>query len=150
MALDRAVNEGRLESSGSGVRSAGHAAHVADPELLARVAERLAGAGLAPPLQAHLAQELDVDPALLRPVFDHLVRESAVVRIAQGFFCDATAVAVLRADVTAYLEQNAQIEPAAYKQLTGQTRKHTVPLMEYFDAQKLTVRRGNVRVLRGS
>jgi selenocysteine-specific elongation factor len=147
-ALERAVSDGKLESGGSGVRSAGHAAHVADPELLERVAARLAEAGLAPPLQAQLAVELGVDAALLRPVLDHLVRESAVVRIAQGFFCDTRAVEKLRADVIRYLEANGEIDPGAYKQLTGQTRKHTVPLMEYFDTRKLTVRRGNLRVLR--
>ena len=38
---------------------------------------------------------------------------------------------------------------AAYKDLVGQTRKFTVPLMEYFDTEKVTIRRGNVRVLRG-
>ena len=50
--------------------------------------------------------------------------------------------------VLAYLKENSEIDPAAYKELTGQTRKFTVPLMEFFDAEKLTRRRGNVRVLR--
>jgi selenocysteine-specific elongation factor len=52
--------------------------------------------------------------------------------------------------VVAYLKQHGAIDPAAYKELTGQSRKHTVPLMEHFDAEKLTVRRENVRVLRGA
>ncbi len=82
-------------------------------------------------------------------MLEHLVREGRVARVAQGLFFDAAAVESLRARVSAYLEEHGQVDPAAYKQLTGQTRKHTVPLMEYFDAQKLTVRRGNVRVLRG-
>jgi selenocysteine-specific elongation factor len=149
-ALDRAAETGRLEAGGSGVRTAGHAAHVADPELLEQVQARLSSAGLGPPLLEHLAAELGCDPKQLRPVMDHLVRQQKVVRVAQGLFVDSTAIDGLRQAVETHLRENGEIDPAAYKELTGQTRKYTVPLMEYFDAVKLTVRRGNVRVLRKS
>ena len=59
----------------------------------------------------------------------------------------SSAIEALRARVTAFLEAHPAIDPNHYKELTGQSRKHTVPLMEYFDAQKLTRREGNVRVL---
>jgi selenocysteine-specific elongation factor len=147
-ALDRAAETGRLEASGSGVRTAGHAAHVADPELLEQVHARLASAGLGPPLLDHLAAELGSDPKQLRPVMDHLLRQQKVVRVAQGLFIDKTAIDRLREAIQAHLREHGEIDPASYKQLTGQTRKYTVPLMEYFDTQKVTVRRGNVRVLR--
>jgi selenocysteine-specific elongation factor len=86
----------------------------------------------------------------LRSVCEHLVRERKLVRVSSELFFDAAAVASLRERVVAYLKANASIDPAAYKELTGQSRKHTVPLMEYFDAEKLTLRRENVRVLRGA
>ncbi|MBW2106434.1 MAG: SelB C-terminal domain-containing protein, partial [Deltaproteobacteria bacterium] len=34
------------------------------------------------------------------------------------------------------------------KQVTGVSRKYTIPLIEYFDKTQLTVRVGNKRVLR--
>ncbi len=148
-ALDSAVAAGELESGGAGVRTPGHAAHVADPELLQRVARRLGEAGLMPPTQAALAGELGCDDSELVPVLEHLVREDRVRRVAQGFFFETAALEKLRADVVRYLEENSEIDPAGYKRLSGATRKHTVPLMEYFDAQRVTLRRGNVRVLRG-
>ena len=148
-ALDFAVECGELEAAGSGVRAPGHAAHVADPELLERVAARLGAAGLAPPTQSQLAEELGSDPAALGPVLEHLVREGRSTRVAQGLFFDAGAIEALRTALIRHLEANQQIDPAAYKRLTGTTRKHTVPLMEYFDAQRVTLRRGNLRVLRG-
>ena len=77
-----------------------------------------------------------------------LTREGELVRIATGLFAPRAAVDDLRARLVAHLEEHGSIDPAAYKALTGQTRKYTVPLMEYFDAQKVTVRRENVRVLR--
>jgi selenocysteine-specific elongation factor len=148
-ALDAAVESGELESGGSGVRALGHAAHVADPELLERVAARLDAAGLTPPTQSQLAEALGADLAALTPVLEHLVNESRATRVAQGLFFDSAAIENLRDSLIRHLEANTEIDPAGYKQLTGTTRKHTVPLMEYFDAQRVTLRRGNVRVLRG-
>ena len=36
------------------------------------------------------------------------------------------------------------------KDLLGVTRKYAIPLMEYFDSQRITVRQGERRVLRGA
>ncbi len=97
-----------------------------------------------------LARELDVNVRELRPVADHLVREGELVRVAAGLFFARDGMDDLRERLVRYLRKGGEIEPAEYKKLTGQTRKYTVPLMEFFDAEKLTVRRGNIRVLRGS
>ena len=97
-----------------------------------------------------LARELDVDVRELRPVADHLVREGELVRVAAGLFFATGGIDDLRKRLVQYLRKGGEIEPAEYKKLTGQTRKYTVPLMEFFDAEKVTVRRGNMRVLRGS
>ncbi|MCI0453301.1 MAG: SelB C-terminal domain-containing protein, partial [Candidatus Latescibacteria bacterium] len=33
-----------------------------------------------------------------------------------------------------------------FKNALGVTRKHAIPLLEYFDRQRLTVRRGDLRI----
>ena len=38
---------------------------------------------------------------------------------------------------------------AALDELTGQTRKYSIPYAEHFDAKKVTLRVGDVRKLRG-
>jgi selenocysteine-specific elongation factor len=38
--------------------------------------------------------------------------------------------------------------PASMKELTGLSRKFIIPLMEYFDITKLTIRGGDHRILR--
>ena len=148
-ALQAAAERGDLQVSGSGYRLPGHAAHVADPALAAQVRERLAKAGLAPENQEGLARELGCPADELRPVLDHLTRAGELVRVTAGLYFGREHIDALRERVIAHLEQHGTIDPAAYKTLTGQTRKFTVPLMEFFDAEKLTVRRGNLRVLRG-
>jgi len=46
------------------------------------------------------------------------------------------------------LIKDGKATPASFKELTGLSRKYIIPLMEYFDMNKLTVRVGDHRVLR--
>jgi selenocysteine-specific elongation factor len=149
-ALDGACEQGVLESAPSGHRRPGHSPQAADSGLSHRVWERLAAVGLAPPTLESLAEELGMTVRELRAIAEHLEREGKLVRISASLYFPQKEVDALRTRVVAFLREHGEIDPAAYKQLTGQTRKYTVPLMEFFDTQKLTVRRGNVRVLRGA
>ncbi|MEX2206037.1 MAG: selenocysteine-specific translation elongation factor [Myxococcota bacterium] len=149
-ALDAEARSSALEATPSGWRVPGHRAHAGDSALATALVGRLAAAGLAPDTLEALARELRTELRELRSVCEHLVRERKLVRVSSELFFDAAAVASLRERVVAYLKANGRIDPTGYKELTGQSRKHTVPLMEYFDAEKLTVRRENVRVLRGA
>jgi selenocysteine-specific elongation factor len=105
-------------------------------------------AGLEPPTPREWATNLGVDPAELREVLAHLERDGSLVRAPGELWFDRVAVDELRAKLSAHLEKHGRIETTAYKELIGTTRKYAVPLMELFDAEHLTVRRGETRVLR--
>jgi selenocysteine-specific elongation factor len=47
-----------------------------------------------------------------------------------------------------HFAQRDELDTPAYKALIGTSRRTAVPLMELFDAERLTVRRGEVRLLR--
>ncbi len=149
-ALDAAVEKGLLRAGPSGHSSPRHRAHVADPQLAERVYERISAAGLGPENLDALARSLATDARALRPVIGHLVRENRIVRVSSDLYFDRAAVEALRGKIVRYLTRHGEIDPAGYKTLTGQSRKHTVPLMEFFDEKKLTLRRDNVRILRAT
>jgi hypothetical protein len=58
------------------------------------------------------------------------------------------ALARLREDYRAFLRKAGKANPTDFKDLTGLSRKFIIPLMEYFDQSKLTIRVGDHRVLR--
>ncbi len=149
-AIDAAARDGALEAGPSGARRAAHRSRAADPVLTEKLLTRLSAEGLAPTALDPLAAELGVEVRALQTAAEHLTREGRLARVATGFYFERAALDALRERVVAWLREHREIDPAAYKVLTGVTRKHTVPLMEYFDAEKLTLRRGNVRLLRGS
>ncbi|MGZ3478202.1 MAG: SelB domain-containing protein, partial [Polyangiales bacterium] len=51
--------------------------------------------------------------------------------------------------LVAYLKEHGSITTGAFKDLVGSSRKYVVPLAEWFDGQKVTLRVGEVRKLRG-
>ena len=116
------------------------------------LAERLraeaSAAGLEPPTPRDWAAQLGAEPGELREVLAHLEREGALVHAPGELWFDRACVDALRAKLIAQLETHGALDTPAYKDLIGTTRKYAVPLMELFDAEHLTVRRGETRVLR--
>ena len=58
-------------------------------------------------------------------------------------------MAGLREKLVAHLRSHRAITTQEFKDLVGATRKHVIPLAEYFDREKVTLRVGERRVLRG-
>ena len=54
----------------------------------------------------------------------------------------------LKKDLMAYLNKNGEISTTGLKDLTQASRKYTIPLMEYCDQSKITIRVGDKRMLR--
>ena len=112
-----------------------------------RVLGALAKAGLEPPLQAELARQVGVDEARLQELLKAAARDGAVVHAGELWF-DAAAVKGLEAKLVALLEERRELTTQQFKELTGLSRKFVIPLAEYFDREKVTLRVGEKRVLR--
>ena len=52
----------------------------------------------------------------------------------------------LAATVKTFLQSNGQMHPADFKAMTGLSRRHAIPLLEWLDSKKVTVRSGDARV----
>jgi selenocysteine-specific elongation factor len=151
-AVARLVAAGRVADAPEGIRAASHRGGLqgADVQLAERIRSESHAAGLEPPSLKEWSDLLGKRPEALRAVFAHLVREGALVAAPDSFWFDRSAVDALRERVVAHLKQHGALETPAYKTLIGTTRKHAMPLMELFDQQRVTLRVGNKRVLRGA
>ena len=149
-ALAALAGRGEIALAEDLVRSAAFAPRLsAREEVLAmRVRESARDARLEPRTLREMESALAADAAMLREVLAHLERAGALVRAPGDLWFDARVVAELRARLVAHLEAHGEIGTAAYKDLIGTTRKFAMPLMELFDTEQLTVRRGEVRVLK--
>lgn len=150
-ALERLEAAGEIRVEGKTVRRADHAARLSaeDEALVARLREGARDAGLAPPSLREWGERLGVEDARLKNLLAWLERGGELVRTPGELFFASAAVEDLRARVRAHLAAHGSLDTPTYKELIGTTRKHAVPLMELLDGEKLTVRRGELRVLRG-
>ena len=123
---------------------------------LAEVARSASEAGL--PLHCHADQlgpsgaaeaavALGAPLAEVQEAIGLLQRANTLVRIGEHHFARA-AIDTLRERLRAFLVENGTITAQAWKELTGTTRKYSIPLAEHFDAEKLTLRVGETRKLR--
>lgn len=148
--LQRGVEAGWAVLEGGQVRHAKAAVSALADEQKALDAIRplLAAQGLAPDGVTDLAAAADVDVNVARKVLTKLALDRVVVRLGSEMHFDAAAIDKARAALVAYIEANGPASAAQLRDALGVSRKYAIPLLEYFDAQGVTRREGDVRVLR--
>jgi selenocysteine-specific elongation factor len=120
----------------------------ADRVLLERLRSVYATAGLAAPTVEELPPDVGTHkqlPALLRC----LERDGAIVRTGAGRWVAAPAL-LAAAHALTQLPVGPPLEVADFRNTLNLTRKHLIPLLEFFDRQGITIRRGDTRVLTGN
>ncbi len=117
-------------------------------DLAARLEALLVAGGCEPPTLKELGEAVGVEEKPLLEHLNHLVREGRAVKIKSDIFYGPDAVAAIRENLTAFLKAHGEITPHQFRELTGLSRKFMIPLLEYFDGEKLTIRVGDKRVSR--
>jgi selenocysteine-specific elongation factor len=107
-------------------------------------------AGAAPPSPEEALARLGVRGTEKHELFQLLVSDRRLLRVKESLYFHAEALRAIRDKIVAHLREKKDIGPGDVKDLLGISRKYAIPLMEYFDAQWVTVRQGERRVLRGS
>ncbi|PKQ29619.1 MAG: selenocysteine-specific translation elongation factor [Actinobacteria bacterium HGW-Actinobacteria-10] len=119
-----------------------------EEKAVAAIRPMLAAQGLAPESVMDLAAAARVDVNVARKVLGKLALDREVVRLGSELHFDAAAIAGARSALVAYLTANGSGTAAQLRDALGVSRKYAIPLLEYFDAQGVTRREGDVRVLR--
>ena len=81
-------------------------------------------------------------------VLEVMVKEGAILKIKEDLYFHHRAIDRLRLALVEFLKNHGEITTPQFKDMTGASRKYTIPLIEYFDRIQLTVRVGDTRVLR--
>jgi selenocysteine-specific elongation factor len=140
---------GRVRLSPDAVAAARHEVRLSSGEEEARrlLLDATGEAGLAGVEIPALAERSGRDPRLLERVVRVLLAERALDRVGTGLFVRRDRLEVLKREVRARWPAGSRIEVAAFKDLTGLSRKHAIPLLEYLDRERVTRRAGNDRIV---
>jgi len=148
--LGRLTREGKIAVERDQVRLASHKVQLAgEQEELLRGLEALYHRGrLTPPTLKEVEAALKVPLPKIQQLLPVLVNQGNLVKVKEDLYFHADAMAKLKADLVDFLKKNGEISVPQFKDLTNTTRKFTIPLLEYFDTNRVTVRVGEARRLR--
>jgi len=83
----------------------------------------------------------------LAQAFETLLESGALIKVYDAVY-RGEQIAQIRTTLEATLRRDKQITMAGFRDLVGTSRKFAVPLLEWFDAHGVTIRSGDVRVLK--
>jgi selenocysteine-specific elongation factor len=133
------------------LRLAGHQISSVDEKgLVKRVEAAVLKGGLQPPSPKELSEEWSEKEEEVRSIFEHLVHEGVLIKIKSEIYFHRLPLGNLREELVTHLKSHQEITTPQFKEMTKASRKYAIPLIEYFDQIKLTIRLGEKRVLRGT
>jgi selenocysteine-specific elongation factor len=106
-------------------------------------------ADLAPPTIKEVMANFSKYPQQsLKEVLAILVQDDVLSKVTEDLYFYKPAMENLKEELVALLVKDGEIDTPAFKELTGLSRKFSIPLLEYFDKTKVTIRVGDKRILR--
>ncbi len=144
------VDSGKVERHGDALREQGRgrALNLSEEGARARLFAELSAAGLAPPTVKELAERLKLPTTQAVELLKVGVADGSLCRVSEDLYFERRAVEGLRERLVAHLKEHKEISTQGFKELVGQSRKFVIPLSEYFDREKVTLRVGEKRQLR--
>jgi selenocysteine-specific elongation factor len=134
------------------LRTADHRVQLGSQEksLMDRIKNILGEQPMSPPELKEIEKQLAVSRNKLTEVLRLLERDGSLVRVATDLFYLSSTVDQVRAVLKKFLSEKNEISAASFRDLIGSSRKYTIPLLEYFDREGVTIRIGDVRRLKSS
>ena len=149
--LEREEREGRVAVSGSAVRLAGHRITFTEEEagLRGRIEAELGKGKLEEiPDAAGLAPRLGADPGQVERILRALQSLGVVVHLEGSLVLHEARLEAVREELRSYLEGSGEIAVSQFRELIGSNRRWALALLNHFDGEGFTIRRGDVRALR--
>ena len=142
--------EGRAMAERDHVRLAGRKAGVetVHADIHQQILLELEKGGTEPPFLEEICSLLQIPEKLALEHLALLVVEGEVVKLKSTIFYRPGPLARLEELLITFLKEKGEITPAEFREITGLSRKFMIPVLEYFDARKVTIRLGDKRGLR--
>jgi selenocysteine-specific elongation factor len=143
-----------LLKAGSGIAAEGETIRLAshkvalkgdEEQALKKIEEAFAKAGLAVPGAQEVLKSCGVDATRARSLLAILLRERRLIKVAEDLLFHPDALTAVRRMLAE--KKGVRFSVPEFKDWTGVSRKYAIPLLEYFDRERLTRREGDARLV---
>jgi len=142
------ISDGTFEQDKELLRLKGHRVTFAEDQAKIRseMEDIYSRGGIQPPYFSELKDRFPSADA--SSILEVLVKDGVLVKVKEDLYFHHEALSDLEKRLTAFLREKGEISTPQFKEMTGASRKYTIPVIEYFDRTQVTVRVGDNRVLR--
>jgi len=116
-----------------------------DEEVILRILRKY---GLTPPGLKELSIETNKKEKDLKDILNRLNFQGKAVKIKGDMYFHRDVIEDLKLKAVSYLKVKKEMTPSDFKSVVDISRKYMIPLLEYLDEIKLTIRTGDKRILR--
>ena len=148
--LEYSFKQGLIESEGELIKIKGYTVSLKQDQekIKKQILEIFKRSKYKPPTVKNLVEQLGLEKKVIDPILKLLTDKGELVKIKEDIFYPKDIIEDIKTKLLKFFEQNEEMKPQHFKELTGLSRKYSIPLLEYFDKEKLTMRIGDVRKLR--
>jgi selenocysteine-specific elongation factor len=147
--VESLVDEGRIELQEELIRIPGRGVTMQSDEAESKkqIEEAFLKAGLAVPALKDVLASLKLDRARAQQIVTLLLRDRILLKVNEELVFHHRALEELKAKLLEMKKSSPKIDISRFKDVTGVTRKYAIPLLEYFDRERVTRRVGNERII---
>ncbi|MCX5806168.1 MAG: selenocysteine-specific translation elongation factor [Proteobacteria bacterium] len=149
-ALDECINEGAVETEKDKVRAKSAEKSIdKDIELLENnILNTLFSAGATPPTLKELSLEFKKSENQIKDIIEKLIYKGKVIKLKGDICFHHDIMDSIKEKVVMHLKEKKEMTPIDFRSFFDISRKYMIPILEYLDEIKLTIRVGDKRVLR--
>lgn len=150
-ALDELIHEGVLQREKElYFMPEFHRKSSAVEELKKQVEEKFLKEGLTPRDSEEIILGFGKDVKAAEEVLKLLLREGILVKLSEKLIFHSKVLRKIEEDVKAFFKNHSELTIGDFKKIVGEgiSRKYLIPILEYLDKQKITLRVGDKRVPR--
>ncbi len=111
------------------------------------ILNKMKEAAYQPPKPLDLVKSYGREEKAAKMVFDALFEAEVFVKVSSDIFILKEYLDEAREKVVNFLKENGEITPSEFRDMVSTSRKYAVPILEYFDSEKITKRIEDKRVL---
>ena len=148
--LERLSRSGIIVIDQDLIRSSDHKITLgkAEKAICKEIEKILISSGLKPPHLKDITAKISGTPEQQKDVISWMINDGILVKVKDDLIFHRETLMDLKVKLINYLTQHGEISPSQFKELAGISRKYAIPLLEYFDREKVTLRVGDFRKLR--
>ena len=146
--INELVKNGTIVQEKELIRMKGHRVALARDQQasMKKMEEIYLKSGLTPPYFKEIKDDFPGKSGL--EMLEVLLKDGVLLKFKEDLYFHQKVINDLKERMVEFLKKNEEITTPQFKQMTGVSRKYTIPLLEYFDRTRLTVRVGDNRILR--